>query len=372
MRRSAIAASLLLTISAPAFAQNLYALSDGLSHLPATILAQDHGDVAYFVDVQVVSGLGSDTPGAKPFSRVLSGADLAPLQSLQLAEPAEWEAKAGTTLDKLVYVTGYGRAPNGHTFWGLADETAVTAMIAALEARGFKTAGAPGVVGNGEPQKMDPAMRDVTDPWRTMIGAAQFAAARGSNIVQAQTPQAAMLATVPQPTLGEDPIIQTALAGLAKSIGDSQLVQAVVISPLFGMTGLDPAAILSPSADLEETKRKMAEQMTTLGSGVPPYLAGIVADVQGDTQGVGIALAYPDCAIAQQAADVLASRWVEMAGEHAQGEITADTAEGQDGMCAATLSVYLDANDTPQNPAYRAIVETHMRGQAGVLQIGAS
>lgn len=371
MRHAIIAASLLLTTSSAALAQNLDTLRDSLNHLPATVLMQEHGDLAYFVDVEVLSNLSAESAEAQRFYRVVSGADIIALQSLARTETAEWEAKAGTTMDKLRYFAGYGRPPNVHAFWGLNDETAATDLISALEAMGFESA-APGVVGNGEAQRIDPARRDASDPWRSTIGAAQFAAANGTNVVQTQTPQAAMIAAAQQPRLGENPIIQTALSGLERSVSSGQLVQAVVISPLFGMTGLDPMAFLSPTADIEETKKKIEEQMAALGAGIPPYLGGIVADVQDDRQGVGIALAYPNCDIAQQAADSIAARWEELAGEEAQGEIAAQTAEGVDGLCAATVSVYLDGDNAAQNPAYRAVVETYMRGQPGVLQIGQS
>ncbi len=372
MRRSVIAAGLLLTTSVSAFAQNLDALSDALNHLPATLLVGDRGDIAYFVDVRVVMGLADGKPDARPFFRVLSGADINALASLARTEQSEWEAKAGTRMDKLVYFAGYGVPPNAHSFWGLSDAAAASDMISTLESIGFEHAGAPGVIGNGEPQRMDPAKRDPSDPWRTMIGAAQFAAAKGSNVVQAQTPQAAMLAAAQQPSLGENPILQTALAGLEQSVGDSQIVQATIVSPLFGITGIDPMAVMSPSNDLEETKKRLEEQMEMFGSGIPPYFGGIVADIQHERQGVGIALAYPDCTIAQQAADAVAARWVDLVSEDAQGQITANTAEGEDGLCAATVSVFVDSQDTPQNPAYRAVIETYMRGQQGVLQIGES
>ncbi|WEJ34109.1 hypothetical protein [Devosia sp. SD17-2] len=372
MRHAIIAASLLLSTSGAALAQNLDALRDSLDHLPATVLMQEYGDLAYFVDVKVAAGLAGDDAEVRPFSRVLTGADMLALQSLASSEAAEWESKAGTTIDRVQYFAGYGRPPNVHSFWGLSDETAAADLIAALETVGFESAGAPGVIGNGEPQRMDPSKRDPSDPWRTNIGAAQFAAASGTNVVQAQTPQAAMIAASQQPRLGENPIMHTALSGLEQSVGDSQLVQAVVISPLFGMTGLDPSAFLSPSADMDETKKKIEEQMAALGSGIPPYLGGIVVDVQHESQGVGIALAYPDCEIAQQAADSIAARWVDLAGDAAQGEITAHTAEGEGGLCAATVSVYLNEDNAAQNPAYRAVVETYMRGQPGVLQIGQS
>lgn len=367
MRHAIIAASLLLSTSGSALAQNLDALRDSLDHLPATVLMQEYGDLAYFVDVKVTAALSDGE--AQPFSRVLTGADLLALQALAGSEPAEWESKAGTTIDRLQYFAGYGRPPNSHAFWGLSDEAAATDLIETLESIGFESTGA-GVIGNGEPQRMDPSLRDPSDPWRTNIGAAQFAAAIGTNVVQTQTPQAAALAAAQQPRLGDNPVMQTALSGLEQSVGDSQLVQATIISPLFGMTGLDPRAFLSPSADMEETKRKIEEQMASLGSGISPYLGGIVADLQGDSQGVGIALAYPDCDIAQGAADSIAARWVELADEAAQGDITAQTAEAEDGLCAATVTVYLADDNAVQNPGYRAVIETHMRGQPGVLQIG--
>lgn len=145
-----------------------------------------------------------------------------------------------------------------------------------------------------------------------------------------------------------------------------------MISPLFGMMVLDPAALLSPSPDMEETKKRMEEQMAAVSQGIPPYLGGIIADVQHDQPGVGIALAYPDCTIAQEAADAIAARWGDMAGEAAQGEVTAHTAEGEGGFCAATVSVFVDADSPEQSPAYRALIEAYMRGQAGILQIGQS
>lgn len=128
-------------------------------------------------------------------------------------------AKAGTTVDRLRYFTSYGQPPEVFSYWGLSDEAAAADMIAALQAIGFENAGAPGVVGNGESRRMDPSKRDPSDPWRSMVGAAQFAAAKGANVVQAETPQAAMLAAAQQPSLGENPIIQTALAGLEQSVG---------------------------------------------------------------------------------------------------------------------------------------------------------
>lgn len=372
MRRSVIAASLLLTTSVPSLAQNLDALGDALNNLPATVLTQDRGDLAYFVDIHAINGLGEDHPDIRPYFRLMVGTDINALNSLPGTDAAEWEGKAGTAIDQLRSLTGYGQPPNVVNLWGLADEAAATDMIAALEARGFETAGAQGVIGNGEPLRMDPQQRDPSDPWRTMIGAAQFAAAKGDSIVQAQTPQEALLVSTPQPALGENPIFQIALDGLEQSVGDSWIIQATIISPLFGIGGMDPALVLSPSADMDETRQNLEEQMAALGKGIPPYLGGIIADVQGERVGLAIALAYPDCDIAQTAAELIETRWSEMAAEAAQGQLTAHTAEGEGGLCAATLSVYIDNENLELNPAYRLVLDAYFSRHPGILQIGES
>ncbi|KQT45725.1 hypothetical protein ASG47_12275 [Devosia sp. Leaf420] len=370
MRSCVIAAGLLLATAAPVLAQNTNPLRDGLDHLPATLLSGQTGDFAYFLDMHTLMSLVDDDSAPRPQLRAMPIVDVLALESVFETEPAEWEAKAGTTIDKIRYFTGYGRPPNSTSNWGLVDADAATDMIAALKAVGFEDAGVSGVVGNGEPQRFDPSKRDPSDPWRTAIGAAQFAAAVGTNVVQAQTPQAATVAAGQQPSLGDNPIVATALAGLEQAAGNGQVVQAVVISPLFGMAALDPAAMLAPSADMDETKERLEEQMAALSQGIPPYLGGIIADIQHDRPGVGIALTYPDCAIAEEAADAIATRWVDMAGDAAQGEVTANTAEGEGGFCAATVSVFVDADSPEQNPAYRVLIETYTRGQVGILQIG--
>ena len=370
MRHCVIAAALMLTTSAPALAQTIDAMRDALDDLPATLLLEQRGDLAYFIDVPVIMELDQEGSTRQPFLRAIPTADIPALNSLSRMEAADWEAKSGVALDALRYFTGYGVPPNVHSHWGLKDETAAADMIEALAGMGFEDAGAPGVVGNGVAREMNPSRRDPSNPWLTMIGAAQFAAAKGSNVIQTQTPEAAALAASDQPSLGDNSILKTALAGLEQSTGNGQIVQAMVISPLFGMTGLDPASLLTPSMNIEETKQRLEEQMAALESGIPPYLGGIVVDVQHEQPGVGIALAYPDCTIAQTAADAIAKRWVEMAGDGAQGEVTAATAEGDDGLCAAAVSVVVEGKGYEPNPAYRAVVDPYFRRLAGVLQIG--
>lgn len=135
---------------------------------------------------KAIAALAADNSEVRPFFRTMLGTDINALRSLAQTEPAEWEANAGTSLDKLRYFTGYGFSPNLVSFWGLTDETSATDQIEALKARGFKTAGAPGVVGNGEPMQYDPEKMDPSDPWRSSVGGSQFAAASGNNVVQTQ------------------------------------------------------------------------------------------------------------------------------------------------------------------------------------------
>lgn len=371
MRRYVVAATLMLTTSMPAMAQNLDALRDALDHLPATLLSQQHGDLAYFADVQVIMKLGDGDAAPLSRSRLMPMAAITALQTLPGSGPTEWEAKAGTAVEKLRYFAGHGRAPNVYSYWGLADEAAAGELIANLQTNGFENAGPEGVVGNGEPMRMDPSKIDPTDPWRTRIGAAQFAAAKGTNVVQANIPQAAQNAAAEQASLGDNPILQTALAGLEQSIGDSQIVQAVAISPMFGMAGLDPVALVGSTPDIDETRQRLEERMAELAQGIPPYLGGLIVDVHQHRPGVGIALAYPDCTAAQAATRALTSRWTEIADDSAQGEIVTSTVQGENGLCAATLSVFVE-QDSQENPAYRALIEPYWRGEPGILQIGQS
>jgi len=371
MRSSVIAAGLLLATASPVLAQNIDTLRDGLGHLPATLLAGQTGDVAYFLDMEALKGLAERDSSVRPQLRAMPIVEVLALDSIFRAEPAEWEGKAGTSIDKIRYFTGYGRPPNSVSNWGLVDADAANDMIAALKAAGFEDAGVSGVVGNGEPQRFDLSARDPSDPWRTSVGAAQFAAAMGSNVVQAQTPQAAAVAAGKQPSLGDNPIVATALAGLDQAAGNSQVVQAVVISPLFGMAGLDPQAMLAPSADIEETKKRLEEQMAALGQGIPPYLGGIIADLQGDSPGAAVSLVYPDCMSTKAAADAIVARWADKA-DVAIDRPTTDTAEGSDGLCAAVVSAFVESDTPEQNPAYRALIEPYLRNEAGILQIGES
>lgn len=372
MRRSIIAASLVLTTSMPVLAQNLDALRDGLNTLPASLLMQNRGDLAYFIDVQALHRLGANNPDLRPYLRLMLGTDINALESLSRTDPAEWQERSGIALDELRFMMGYGVPPNVVNLWGLADEAATVEMMTALEARGFESAGAAGVIGNGEPMRIDPQQRDPSDPWRTRIGAAQFASAKGTSVVQAQTPQETLLVSSNQPALGENQIFATALAGLEQSVGDNWILQAAVISPVFGLGGIESALVLSPSADMDETRQTIEEQMAALGKGIPPYLGGIIADVQGESTGISIALAYANCETAQVAADLISTRWSEMAGEAAQGKMTSNTVESQNGLCATTLSVFIESDNLELNPAYRTVLDAYFRRQPGILQIGES
>jgi hypothetical protein len=369
MRRSLITACLLLATASSAFSENLDALQQGLTRMPASVLAQPVADQAYFVGIDAMNELQQSDAAARIFSRLVRGTELTPLESLAQTERKEWETKAGVTIDKLRYFVGFGRPPATVTIWGLSDAAAADNMIDALQERGFESAGA-GVFGNGEPMKFDPQKRDPADPWRTMIGAAQFAAVKENTVVQANMPAYAISTAGTQPGASDNPIIKTALAGLHSSASDGRVVQAVVISPAFGITGIDPSLVLSPSADIAETRKKIEAQAAELGAGIPPYLGGIITDIQLETPAIGISLAYADCAIAQRAADMIAQRWTTMAGDNAQGKITAGTAQGIDGLCAATVKVVLAEPGIERNPAYAQILSSYFTRKAGILNIG--
>ncbi|MHA6690903.1 hypothetical protein [Devosia sp. A449] len=371
MRLTVIAASLLLTTSGPAFAQNLDALADALGHLPETILTQPVPEQAYFVDIWALRGLAGSELGAKSLLRTQLGAALRPIEALHMGGVDPWEEKSGIAFDQLHYVAGFGRTPEVVSIWGLADAAATTALLDALTARDFVPVGDAGILGNGEPLAPDLRNRNPSDPWRGTMGAASFATADGNAVVQSMHPDALPTLVADQPSAADNPIVATALAGLDQSVGDGWIVQAMVISPAFGLTLVDPGDFLLPqSGNFDDVRTRLEASMDASLAGIPPYFGGIIADVQLDTPAVALSLTYGDCATADAAAQRIEQRWIESMPDMAQGTITATTAAGVDSLCAAIVTIVSDGEDPNVNPTFNALFDLYMRRQFTVLQIG--
>src|SRR5690606_17558172 len=132
------------------------------------------------------------------------------------------------------YLAGFGEPPMTVTVWGLADAGAAGALIEALDADDFDPVSDSGVIGNGAPMAPDLQRRDPINPWRTVVGAATFAAAKGNGIIHSTNPEAVTNLLTDGPSLADNQIVETALGGIEAAMADGVVVQAMLISPSFG------------------------------------------------------------------------------------------------------------------------------------------
>ncbi len=371
--RLAIAAAMLLTASTPALAQGVEPLRDALATMPEMILGNPAPVQFNFVDVSALRTLGesdgSDV-GAPALNRAAVGGMLPPYNALQAGGPEAWNEKSFVDLGEVRYMAGFGEAPLTVSILGLAGEDVAANLIAALEAAGFDAAGPDGIVGNGEPMAMDLSKADPADPWRGTAGAPTFAASKGDAIIQSSMPQPLPVMLAEGPDAAANPAIRAALGGLEAALGEDLLVQAMLVSPAFGIANIDPAALLAPGADFNALRQKLEAEVDVGTSGIPSYFGGFVADVQGDRPAVLFSLAYGDCETAEAAAGLMEQRWRDTMPASVQGEPETGSIEGSDGLCAATLKVSGEAGDGLSNPVFQALFDGYVRREFTVLQIG--
>lgn len=367
MRRTILAACLLTASAAPALAQNLDALKQALGQLPATVLGNPVPAQAYFVDVQALLALSNgQSPGPEQLNRLMLGSTLRPVEALAAGGPVAWESKAGVPLPDIRWFAGFGTPPSTVTFWGMKDADTASRLSDRLVDLGFGASGTPGVVSNGEPMAVDLLHADRADPWHSAVGAATFAAPKGDvTLVVASTPDIAGQAAADTNGAAANPAVATALGGLGQAVGNGTIMGAMLISPALGLEGTDPAVLLSEQPpDLETMRRTLEAQAAAASEGIPPYFAGLVADVQLQNPAVAIALTYPNCTIAKSAADSIAEK-LKAAPEAASAQVNAGTTDGTEGLCAATVTVVM-----PDGASSVALLTGFLQGRAGALQIG--
>ncbi len=379
MRLSVVAATLIFATGTPALAQSTEALREALGHMPEFILTNPAPDQAYFLDTTALrhlvelAGAELDTPSLR---RLRYGATQRPVDALIRGSLADWEKRSGIAFDQVRYFAGIDTAPRSITYWGLADDDAAAGLLDALQAQDFQPRGSEGIpgdiLGNGAPMEMDREKQDPSDPWRGTFGASSFVAAKANAVIQSPFPDAFQVLLAEQPGAAGNPVVTTALAGLDQAVGDGWIVQAMLVSPSFGLTAFDPAQdlLLPQAGNLDDIRDRLAEGMTAGLEGIPPYFGGFIADVQLDRPAVVLSVSYEDCDTAEPAANQIGQRWTETMPQTAQGEITATTAPGPDGLCAAVVTIVGENQDPIDNPLHIALDEAFMNRQFSVLQIG--
>lgn len=338
-------ATLTLMALSPLAAQAQSPIEAGLGHVPDAVLSESGPIHAWFSAIAPQADGGD----AGAFRHYL-GAGRA-LETLRAAPSAVWEEKAGLPLGALDYLLTYGNPPAETTIWGLTTEAAAASALEALAARGFAPADMDSL-GNGEPGRIDPARRDPADPWLGKVGQASFVHASGAALIQTEAPRLAGLGG--QMSMADNPLVATALTGLA-GLKQGEIVQAVVISPLVGLSSPDMADLLGKSP--EEVRAQWAEAAKAAGAGMAPFLGGIIADMEAERPQLALSLTFADCASAAAAAETIAARWSETMRTPLL-ETTATAISGSEGLCAGLVTV--DVESANGNPGYRELLQMLM------------
>lgn len=377
MRLKALALCLLAGFAASAAAQDsTQSLTRALKQIPQVVLTAPEAMQIFFVDTQAWRGLEKAGPSADGMRRLSMAQWINPLQSIGYGLD-QWSANAKIPFDELSYFAAFGQAPGNITYWGMKDGKSVGGLVDRLKQADFSPVGGdvPGVLANGEANKMDMTKANPKDPWRGAMGKASFVVPLDTALVQASDATGMKVLAKPTPSVADSAVVAASVAGVKEAVpSDSgQIVQAAVISPVFGLEGVDPAKVLPASpGDIETAKRNLQAAVDSSRRGIPPYFSGIIADAQiNSVPAVVISLAYADCATAKQAADGIGAAWNESMAGAVQAKVSGRTVQAGS-LCAAVVSVVAPKAENAGNPILSQLMNRYMQRDLTVLQIGAS
>lgn len=379
MRSTALALGLAAvcgtSVAAPDSTQTL---QQALKQVPQVVLTAPEAMQIFFLDVQAWRGLEKSGPTPDGMRRLSIAQAITPLQSIGYGLD-KWSGNAKIPFDELSYFAGFGQPPGNVTYWGLKDRQSADKLVDRLKQADFKAVNGDvaGLMANGEANKPDMTKASGQDPWRGTMGMPTFVLPLDAALVQAPAAAGMKVLAKPSPSVADSEIVAAAVAGLKEAVPSdgARIVQAAIISPVLGLQGVDPAKVLSGSpGDMEAAKQKLQAIAESNGRGIPPYFAGVIADVQRkNAPAVVISLSYADCAAAQQAVDGVGAAWKQSMAGAVQAEVSGRTVQAGK-LCAAVVSLTAPQADKPANPAnpiLTQIMNRYMQRDFTVLQIGA-
>ena len=375
MRLKALALGLMTVCGTSVAAQDsTQTLLQALKQVPQAVLTAPEAMQVVFLDVQAWRSLEKAGPTADGMRRLSIAQAIVPLQSIGYGLD-KWSESAHIPFEELSYFAGFGQSPGNVTYWGLKDKPATAKFVDRLKQADFKPVegDVAGLMANGEPNKPDLTKATGQQPWRGTMGMPTFVLPLDTALVQGGAPSGMKVLSQPTPSVADSEIVGAAVAGLKAAVpsDDGRIVQAAVISPVFGLQGVDPAKVLMSSpADLEGAKQKLQAAAASSREGIPPYFGGIIADVQvKDVPAVVISLSYSDCAVAQQAVDGVGAAWKKAMAATVQADVKGRTVQAGK-LCAAVVSLTAPKADNAGNPILSQIMNRYMQRDASVLQIG--
>lgn len=348
------AAALLAAFAAPAPAADAPTLRQAFSAIPRTaIRSAEDGILASVVDFAAAHSMVPDGAADLPpglLQRLgLAGETISPFRELVLPTDAqERDKELGLSPSRIAAFAGYGTPPADTAIWILADEADARTVFATLPGQGFSDAGR-GILINGAPYGLNLDKAQPGNPWRGRLGKTSAVARTGRLLIQAGAPDlaAAGSAVAAGGSLADDPAVSTALKGIEEAAAGAVVLQAVLV----------PASIGRVEAGRQAAPADAAAPL-------PPYTLALIADFErpGRERGAALAFAYPDCALAAEAASRFVARWTSVRSpltsrtmnDAAASTAATRTVQGPAGSCAAvvllTAAVPADAGgyDNPQ------------------------
>ena len=377
MRLKAIALCLMAGFCTSAFAQDsTHVLEQALKQIPQKALTKPEAMQIFFLDTQAWRGLEKAGPSANGMRRLVLSQPIRSLESIGYGLDA-WSKNAKISFDDLTYFAAFGQAPGNVTYWGLQNEQASQSLVKALKDTDFSDVDSDvsGLIANGEANKLDFTKANAGNPWRGATGATSFVLPLDAAVVQASSASDMKTLAQPTPSVADSEIIATAVDGLKSVIPseNGQIVQAAIISPIFGLDGVDPAKILPSSpGDIEAAKQSFKDSVAENSRGIPPYFAGFIADAQIDNApAVVISLSYPDCSTAEQAVNGVVASWKETVAGTVEGDISGHAVQAGK-LCAGVVSIVAPKAETAANPILSDMMNRYLQRDFTVLQIGSS
>jgi hypothetical protein len=358
--RMTIALAFLAASCAPVLAaDNVDTLRTALSHIPEGALATADPMPIVYLDVKALSKAESGALSESGLRRLSLARLIRPLETLSHGMGKTWTEKAGVAFEDISYFAAFGRPPARVSYWGLADARAADALLDTLTTHGFKDIGAaPRMLANGEPRMISLTTRDPENPWLGVVGQSSFVFARQDTIVQASAPEDLKPIVALKRSVADNLAVAIVVEGVAGATAtkDASVVQAMIITPLFGLETVDPSDLLfAERADLTAATEQIEARMEAGRKGIPAYLSGLVADVERkDGPAVVVSLAYADCAAANVAVSTIQTRWNMDMDLSRRIPVTGQAVATENGACAAVVSFALHADmDQPLRDAFR-------------------
>lgn len=367
---AALVSTLLMGCSVASSAEQTTAkLTTALRQIPQSALMTEDPMPVVFMDIGALSKEAGGPLSDAALRRMTLAQFIRPLGALAANGGKTWTVKAGIPFDQISYFAAFGPADARIAYWGLPSAKDATHLLDVLKANKFKEVSrSPVILANGEPRSINLAQRAADNPWSGSMGQTSAVMALDDAVAQASAPEDLIKLAALKTSLADDETIATALHGL-DTVGNEahgRIVQAAVVTPLIGVTAIDPAVLVDPGKDQTQQAEAIRKQVEQSFVGLPAYTVGIVADTSGASgSAFAVSLVYGNCDDARTAVTGLEARWQE--GMTTKASTVGGTVEGAKSGCAAVVR-FGTKTDTPD--AFAEFMQNYSQRGFNVLQIG--